>query len=145
MILKFFNKKEEVSQKSDSSDLIKVTALLIHAAKIDENYTEDEKKIIFTFLQNFSKKSDSEVLEIIKSSEEHESNSNQILEYTKSVKKMDMNLKTLVVETLWKVILSDNKTGQYENNLMRRICGLLYLPDKISGKIKMDILEKKKI
>ena len=145
MILKFFNKKEEVSQKSDSSDLIKVTALLIHAAKIDENYTEDEKKIIFTFLQNFSKKSDSEVLEIIKSSEEHESNSNQILEYTKSVKKMDMNLKTLVVETLWKVILSDNKTGQYENNLMRRICGLLYLPDKVSGKIKMDILEKKKI
>ena len=145
MILKFFNKKEEVSEKSDSSDLIKVTALLIHAAKIDENYTEDEKKIIFTFLQNFSKKSDSEVLEIIKSSEEHESNSNQILEYTKSVKKMDMNLKTLVVETLWKVILSDNKTGQYENNLMRRICGLLYLPDKISGKIKMDILEKKKI
>ena len=145
MILKFFNKKEEVTQKSESSDLIKVTALLIHAAKIDENYTEDEKKIIFTFLQNFSKKSDSEVLEIIKSSEEHESNSNQILEYTKSVKKMDMNLKTLVVETLWKVILSDNKTGQYENNLMRRICGLLYLPDKISGKIKMDILEKKKI
>ena len=145
MILKFFNKKEEVSEKSDSSDLIKVTALLIHAAKIDENYTEDEKKIIFTFLQNFSKKSDSEVLEIIKSSEEHESNSNQILEYTKSVKKMDMNLKTLVVETLWKVILSDNKTGQYENNLMRRICGLLYLPDKVSGKIKMDILEKKKI
>tara|TARA_B100000941_G_C28330374_1_gene461298 strand:- start:119 stop:556 length:438 start_codon:yes stop_codon:yes gene_type:complete len=145
MILKFFNKKEEVSQKSDSSDLIKVTALLIHAAKIDENYTEDEKKIIFTFLQNFSKKSDSEVLEIIKSGEEHEGNSNQILEYTKSVKKMDMNLKTLVVETLWKVILSDNKTGQYENNLMRRICGLLYLPDKISGKIKMDILEKKKI
>ena len=145
MILKFFNKKEEVSQKSDSSDLIKVTALLIHAAKIDENYTEDEKKIIFTFLQNFSKKSDSEILEIIKSGEEHESNSNQILEYTKSVKKMDMNLKTLVVETLWKVILSDNKTGQYENNLMRRICGLLYLPDKISGKIKMDILEKKKI
>ena len=145
MILKFFNKKEEVSEKSDSSDLIKVTALLIHAAKIDENYTDDEKKIIFTFLQNFSKKSDSEVLEIIKSSEEHESNSNQILEYTKSVKKMDMNLKTLVVETLWKVILSDNKTGQYENNLMRRICGLLYLPDKVSGKIKMDILEKKKI
>ena len=94
---------------------------------------------------NFEKKPKEEVLDIIKKSEEHERSSNQILDYTRSVKKMDLKLKTLVIETLWKIILSDNKSGQYENNLMRRICGLLYLPDKLSGEIKLNILEEKKL
>ena len=94
---------------------------------------------------NFEKKPKEEVLDIIKKSEEHERSSNQILDYTRSVKKMDLKLKTLVIETLWKIILSDNKSGQYENNLMRRICGLLYLPDKLSGEIKLNILKEKKL
>ena len=144
MILKFLKNKDNSSLKNEVSDLIKITALLIHAAKIDENYTEVEKKIIFNFLLNFSKKNEQEVNEIIKNGEDYENNSNQILEFTKSVKKMDLKIRTLVLETLWQIILSDNKSGQYEDNLIRRICGLLYLPDKLSGQIKQNILQEKK-
>ena len=144
MTLKFLKNKDNSSLKNEVSDLIKITALLIHAAKIDENYTEVEKKIIFNFLLNFSKKNEQEVNEIIKNGENYENNSNQILEFTKSVKKMDLKIRTLVLETLWQIILSDNKSGQYEDNLIRRICGLLYLPDKLSGQIKQNILQEKK-
>lgn len=144
MILKFLKNKDNSSLKNEVSDLIKITALLIHAAKIDENYTKVEKKIIFNFLLNFSKKNEQEVNEIIKNGEDYENNSNQILEFTKSVKKMDLKIRTLVLETLWQIILSDNKSGQYEDNLIRRICGLLYLPDKLSGQIKQNILQEKK-
>ena len=145
MILNFLKKTKSSTDDNKNNDLIKIIALLIHAAKIDENYSEAEKKIIFNFAINFSKKPKEEVLNIIKKSEEHEENSNQILEYTKSVKKMDIKLKTTVVKTLWKIVLSDNKSGQYESSLMRRICGLLYLPDKLSGEIKLNILKGKKL
>ncbi len=145
MILNFSKNKKVSVDDNKNDDLVKIIALLVHAARIDENYSELEKKIIFNFVTNFSKKTKEEVLQIIKKSEEHEENSNQILEYTRSVKKMDIKLKTMVVETLWKIILSDNKSGQYEGNLMRRICGLLYLPDKLSGEIKLNILEEKKL
>tara|TARA_A100000164_G_scaffold371346_1_gene398883 strand:- start:1124 stop:1561 length:438 start_codon:yes stop_codon:yes gene_type:complete len=145
MILNFLNKTKNSASENKSDDLIKIIALMIHAARIDENYTEVEKKIIFDFVTDFSKKSKQEVLNIINISEQNEKNSNQILDYTKSVKKMDLNLKTLVIKTLWKIILSDNKSGQYENNLMRRICGLLYIPDKLSGEIKLKIIEEKKL
>ena len=145
MILNFLKKTKSSVDNNKNNDLIKIIALLIHAAKIDENYSELEKKIIFNFVINFSKKTKEEVLDIMKKSEEYEKNSNQILEYTKSVKKMDMKLKTMIVKTLWKIVLSDNKSGQYESNLMRRICGLLYLPDKLSGEIKLNILEEKKL
>ena len=145
MILNFLKKTKSSTDDNKNNDLIKIIALLIHAAKIDENYSEVEKKIIFNFAMNLKKKPKEEVLEIIKKSEEHERSSNQILDYTRSVKKMDLKLKTLVIETLWKIILSDNKSGQYESNLMRRICGLLYLPDKLSGEIKLNILKGKKL
>ena len=145
MILNFLNKTKNSASENKSDDLIKIIALMIHAARIDENYTEVEKKIIFDFVTDFSKKSKQEVLNIINISEQNEKNSNQILDYTKSVKKMDLNLKTLVIKTLWKIILSDDKSGQYENNLMRRICGLLYIPDKLSGEIKLKIIEEKKL
>ena len=145
MILNFSKNKKVSVDDNKNDDLVKIIALLVHAARIDENYSELEKKIIFNFVINFSKKTKEEVLQIIKKSEEHEENSNQILEYTRSVKKMDLKLKILVIETLWKIILSDNKSGQYESNLMRRICGLLYLPDKLSGEIKLNILKGKKL
>ena len=145
MILNFSKNKKVSIDDNKNDDLVKIISLLVHAARIDENYSELEKKIIFNFVINFSKKTKEEVLQIIKKSEEHEENSNQILDYTRSVKKMDIKLKTMVVETLWKIILSDNKSGQYEGNLMRRICGLLYLPDKLSGEIKLNILEEKKL
>ena len=144
MILNFFKKTDSFLDNNKNDDLIKIISLLIHAAKIDENYSEIEKKIIFDFTTDFAKKPKQEVLDIIKKSEEYERNSNQILEYTKSVKKMDLKLKTLVVKTLWKIILSDEKAGQYESALMRRICGLLYLSDKLSGEIKLNVLEEKK-
>ena len=100
MILNFLKKTKSSTDDNKNNDLIKIIALLIHAAKVDENYSEVEKKIIFNFVINFSKKPKEEVLNIIKKSEEHEENSNQILEYTRSVKKMDLKLKTLVIEIL---------------------------------------------
>ena len=145
MILNFLKKTKSYVNNNKNNDLIKIIALLIHAAKIDENYSDMEKKIIFNFVMDFSKKTKEEVLDIIKKSEEHEEDSNQILEYTKSIKKMDLKIKTLVIEILWKIILSDNRSGQYESSLMRRICGLLYLPDKLSGEIKLNILKEKKL
>ena len=139
------NKKSEKAQ-SENEDLIKILALLVHAAKIDENYSEKEKKLIMSFAEMSSnKKLDNEQINsLIDQAEQYEKNSNQILEFTQEVKKMDFNTKRRVLEFLWKIILSDNKSDVYESNLMRRICGLLYLPDKLSGEIKLDIIRKNK-
>ena len=139
------NKKSEKTQ-SENEDLIKILALLIYAAKIDENYSEKEKKLIMTFAEMSSnKKLDNEQINsLIDQAEQYEKDSNQILEFTQKVKKMDINTKRRVLEFLWKIILSDNKSDVYESNLMRRICGLLYLPDKLSGEIKLDIIRKNK-
>lgn len=139
------NKKSEKAQ-SENEDLIKILALLIHAAKIDENYSEKEKKLIVSFTEMSSnKKLDNEQINsLIDQAEQYEKNSNQILEFTQEVKKMDFNTKRRVLEFLWKIILSDNKSDVYESNFMRRICGLLYLPDKLSGEIKLDIIRKNK-
>ena len=139
-----FNKKEN----NQEIDLIKVVSLLIHAAKIDEKYTDEERKLIKEFILNFSKinkknVAEKDVKEIINKAEDIEKSSNQILEFTKEVKKIDLKLKKIVLKTLWQIILSDNKSDIYENNLMRRICGLLYVPDKLSGEIKSNILDKK--
>tara|TARA_B100000945_G_scaffold320184_1_gene329469 strand:- start:1072 stop:1524 length:453 start_codon:yes stop_codon:yes gene_type:complete len=149
MILKLFKKNKHNLETSDNLDIIKITSLLIHAAKIDENYTDKEKKIIRQFILTYSKEKienldEKKILDIFKKSEENEKNSNQILEFTKEVKTKDINLKKLVLKTLWEIVLSDNKSGIYESNLIRRICGLLYLPDKLSGEIKSSILENKK-
>ena len=139
------NKKSEKAQ-SENGDLIKILALLIHAAKIDENYSEKEKKLIISFVEiSSNKKLDKEQINsLVDQAEQYEKNSNQILEFTQKVKKMDINTKRRVVEFLWKIILSDNTSDVYESNLMRRICGLLYLPDKLSGEIKLDIIKQKK-
>ena len=139
------NKKSEKAQ-SENEDLIKILALLIHAAKIDENYSEKEKKLIISFVEiSSNKKLDKEQINsLVDQAEQYEKNSNQILEFTQKVKKMDINTKRRVVEFLWKIILSDNTSDVYESNLMRRICGLLYLPDKLSGEIKLDIIRKNK-
>ena len=143
-MVKFFNKKNE-----QIINPLKIVSLLIHAAKIDENYTEKEKKLIKNFLIIFLKEnqkiiSEDEITDLIKKAEKYENDSNQILEFTKEVKKVDLKLKKLVIKTLWEIVLSDNKSGIYESNLMRRICGLLYFPDKLSGEIKSVILERNK-
>ena len=136
-----------------NNDLIKVICLLIHAARIDENYSEKEKKIIIDFTglflekekaqnENIKSLSQKEIISLVEKAEEYEKNSNQILEYTQKVKKMDLNTKKLVLEFLWNIILSDDKSDIYESTLMRRICGLMYVPDKSNGEIKSSILKE---
>ena len=143
-MLKFFNKNTNQNNKKNDS-LIKIVSLLIHSAKIDENYTDKEKKLIRDFVADYTieKKeiiSQDGIFNILKKAEDYENNSNQILEFTKEVKKMELKLKMEILKTLWKIVLSDEKSGIYESNLMRRICGLLYIPDKLSGEIKSSIL-----
>ena len=133
----FLNKEKNSSSKS-IDPYIKIAALLIHAAKIDENYTEKEKIIVIKALINLGLKEDN-VNEIIKKAEEIEKESNQILEFTKEIKNLDKDSKIKIVEELWKIIYSDNNPDIYENNLMRRLTGLLYLDPKIVGDIKEKI------
>ena len=130
----FLNKEKDSSDKS-IDPYIKIAALLIHAAKIDENYTEKENKIIIKALINLGSSEDA-VDEIIKKAEEIEKKSNQILEFTKEIKNLEKDSKIKIVEELWKIIYSDNNPDIYENNLMRRLTGLLYLDPKIVGDIK---------
>ena len=146
MIFNLIKNKNSEKAQSENEDLIKILALLIHAAKIDENYSEKEKKLIISFAKMSSNKEldKEQINSLIDQAEQYEKNSNQILEFTQEVKKMDFNTKRRVLEFLWKIILSDNKSDVYESNLMRRICGLLYLPDKLSGEIKLDIIRKNK-
>ena len=118
-----------------------ITALLVHVANIDEAYTDKEKKIIKDFIASFSY-SESDVEEILKEAEELESDSIQLLSFTNLVKKESLELKTEVMEHLWKIIISDKSVDQYESSLMRRICGLIYFPDKLSGEIKLKILKQ---
>ena len=145
MIINFLDKNKKNNPEEKNENLIKMLALLIHAARIDENYSDEEKELVINFAEMSSKKnlSRGQILLMIKSAEEYEKNSNQILEFTQEVKKMDTESKKLVLRFLWKIILSDDKSDIYENTLMRRICGLLYLPDKLSGEIKLDIIKEK--
>ena len=145
-MLNIFKNKDKNKEGDEESNLIKIAALLIHAAKVDENYSEKEKKLIMSFagMSSNKKLGNEQINSLIDQAEQYEKNSNQILEFTQEVKKMDFNTKRRVLEFLWKIILSDNKSDVYESNLMRRICGLLYLPDKLSGEIKLDIIRKNK-
>ena len=143
-MLEFSNKKDQ-----DSVELVKIVSLLIHAAKIDENYTEKEKELIDNFIINFAKKNpgilkNKTSSQILMESEKREKDSNHILEFTSEIKKMDIKINNLFLETLCEIVLSDNKSGIYESNLIRRICGLLYISDKISGEIKLGVMSKKK-
>ncbi len=123
------------------NEIIGIAALLIHAAKIDEIYSENEKKIVKDFIQN-NLNDDSILKEIITEAEKLESNSNQLLNYTKIIKDSSSEAKSEIIEQLWKILISDNKVDQYESNLMRRICGLIYFSDKECGEIKMRLLKK---
>ena len=128
--------------KFDKKELVGVAALLIHAAKIDEIYSENEKQIINNFIKsNLDKKTESEG--IIIEAEKLESNSNQLLVFTKIIKDGPVEIKSTIVEQLWKILISDNKVDLYESNLMRRICGLIYFSDKESGEIKMRLSKTK--
>tara|TARA_B100000029_G_C17193170_1_gene821449 strand:- start:271 stop:702 length:432 start_codon:yes stop_codon:yes gene_type:complete len=143
MITNFLKKTKQEEKNIDTDNLIKITALLVHAAKIDDNYTANEKEIIADFLK--STKKNINIEDLIKKAEIEENDSNQILKYTQEIKKNSLEFKKMIIKTLWKIILSDNKSDLYEGNLMRRLAGLLYVSDKLCGEIKLEALENKKV
>ena len=116
-----------------------VTALLVHVAKIDEAYTDKEKSIIKDFIDSFSH-NELDVEEVLKEAEQLESDSIQLLSFTSLIKKESLVIKKEVIEHLWKIIISDKSIDKYESSLIRRICGLIYFPDKLSGDIKLKLL-----
>ena len=118
------------SSSINKESLKGITALLVHVANIDENYTEKEKKIIKNFIISFSyNETDSE--KILKDAEQLEANSIQLLSFTNLIKKESLEIKKEVIEHLWKIIISDQNIDQYESSPIRRICGLIYFPDKL--------------
>ncbi len=118
--------------------------MLIHAAKIDENYTNAEKEIIKKAIINLNITESDKVEELIKQAEKKEQDSNQIIDFTKEIKKNPMNYRIKIIEILWKIVYSDGTSDGYESNLIRRVCGLLYVSDKDSGVIKLKIQNSKK-
>ena len=134
-----FKKKED--NKNNNDILSKIASLLIHAAKIDENYTEKEKNIIKRTLISLGIE-EKNVVKIMVKAEENESNSNQILNFTREIKNLNTEDKKKIVESLWNIIYSDSQSDMYEANLMRRLSGLLYLDNKIVGDIKERIKSK---
>ena len=118
-----------------------ISALLVHAAKIDEIYTDQEKKLIKNFIKSYLK--DEEINETLKKAEEIENNSNQLLNFTNIIKKESMDFKKDIIEHLWRVVISDKTVDQYESNLIRRICGLIYFPDKDCAEIKLKLMSNK--
>ena len=126
--------------KLDKDSVTGISALLVHAANIDEKYSQKEKDLVKNFIQSYL---DEDSDEILKKAEEIESSSNQLLNYTNILKKNSMDIKKNIIEHLWRVIISDNSIDQYEANLMRRICGLIYFPDKECAEIKLRLLNLK--
>ena len=133
-----FTKKNDARKDESHLSLISVAALLIHSAKIDENFTQKEKIIIKKALIEMGA-DENNLDEIIKDAELREKDSNQILEFTKEVKNKSIEEKKIVIEALWTIIYSDQNADMYETNLMRRLSGLLYLDPKVVGDIKKKI------
>tara|TARA_Y200000002_G_scaffold363219_1_gene351070 strand:+ start:415 stop:804 length:390 start_codon:yes stop_codon:yes gene_type:complete len=127
--------------KLDKESVIGISALLVHAANIDEIYSTHEKDLIKEFIKSYLKDEDSS--KILESAEKIENDSNQLLNYTNILKENSFEIKKDIIEHLWKVIISDNTIDQYESNLMRRICGLIYFPDKECAEIKLQLVNKK--
>ena len=127
--------------KLDKESVIGISALLVHAANIDENYSDHEKELVKEFIKSYLKAENSD--EILKKAEDIEKNSNQLLNYTNIIKQNSLEIKKDIIEHLWKVLISDNTVDQYESNLMRRICGLIYFSDKECAEIKLKLLNSK--
>ena len=141
MFNKIFKKKKE--ENSESNNIL-VAALLIHAAKIDEDYTVKEKEIIKKAMIHLYEITSGEAEELIKKAENKEQESNQIVEFTKEIKKRPMEFRHKIIEILWKIVYSDRTNDMYESNLIRRVCGLLYVSDKDSGMLKLKVKNKVK-
>ena len=133
MFKKIFKKN---NKENGNNKNVLITALLIHAAKIDDNYTESEKKIIKKAIINLFSLSEDKAEKILTKAEEKEQESNQIVEFTREIKKDSMEFRFNIIEILWKIVYSDGTSNDYESNLIRRVCGLLYVSDRDSGIIK---------
>ena len=140
MILKFFNKDK---QSNNESDLLNVTCLMIHAAKIDENYTDRERSIVKNTIAKLNVNNE-DIDKLILKAEKKEADSNHIQQFTKSIKSMDKVKKKEIIKNIWEIILSDGNSDIYEENLMRRLAGLLYIDDKTIGEIKLNIQTEQK-
>ena len=127
--------------KLDKESVIGISALLVHAANIDEIYSDHEKDLIKDFIKSYLKNEDAN--EILGKAENIEKNSNQLLNYTNIIKQNSNDVKKNIIEHLWKVIISDNTVDQYESNLMRRICGLIYFSDKECAELKLKLINEK--
>ena len=136
-MINIFKKKNDKEIKKDEK-FLNIAALLIHVAKIDENYTEKEKEIIKRTIEEISD-NNINAKDIIKDAEKLDNDSNQILDFTKTVKNLEENLKIKLIETLWRIIYSDKNVDLYEASLMRRLAGLLYIDSKTLGDIKNKI------
>jgi len=136
MFKKFFEKRnnDNINNKN-----ILVTALLIHAARIDDNYTDVEKEIIKKALISLNAISLNEAEELLKKAEKIEQESNQIVAFTREIKKNSMEYRIKIIEILWKIVYSDGSSDSHESNLIRRVCGLLYVSDRDSGMIKLKV------
>ncbi|MDF1857851.1 MAG: TerB family tellurite resistance protein [Candidatus Pelagibacter bacterium] len=141
-MINFFKNKEKIISK-DNESLCKIAALLIHAAKIDENYEETEKDIIKKTLIELGAEKSS-IDDIISKATTIEENSNQILDFTREIKNSPESDKIKIIESLWKIIYSNNNADMYEANLMRRLAGLLYINPKIMGDLKEKIKQELK-
>ncbi len=127
--------------KLNEKSVVGISALLVHAASIDETYSDKEKDLIKNFIKSYLK--DIDVNDILKKAEKIEEDSNQLLNYTNIIKQNSMEIKKDIIEHLWKIIISDKTVDQYESNLMRRVCGLIYFPDKECAEIKLKLINNK--
>ena len=133
-MISFFKNKSE-DRENNNSSYSKVAALLVHAAKIDENYEDKEREIIKKTLIELGAEN-SKIDKVVSDAEVIEANSNQILDFTKEIKNSPESSKIQIIQSLWKIIYSDNSADIYETNLMRRLAGLLYIDDKTMGELK---------
>ena len=135
-------KKDKIKEESQNPSIMAVSCLLIHSAKIDENYTDKEKKIIKDAIIEMGADVN-EIDSVIQEAEKREKDSNQILDFTKEIKNISDENKKIIIEALWDIIYSDEDADMYETNLMRRLSGLLYLDPKTVGDIKKKVSQKK--
>ena len=139
-MLSFFKKN---NNEDINNPLTKIAALLIHAAKIDQNYTKNEKKLVKKAIVELGANNEN-IDQVLLKAEEIEKESNQILDFTREIKNLKEDSKIKIVEVLWNIIYSDNNPDMYENSLMRRLTGLLYLDPKIVGDVKEKVISKLK-
>ena len=135
-------KKEEAENENNHPSIMAVACLLIHSAKIDENYTDKEKKIIKDAIIEMGGEAEN-IDKIIQDAEKKEKDSNQILYFTKEIKNINEEDKKIIIEALWDIIYSDEDADMYETNLMRRLSGLMYLDPKVVGDMKEKVRQKK--